>query len=260
MTTEFANYFWDLDNEYIGYKLQDFANIYGAKHTPSVLAVKSIAGYLGSRQRKRKGFDIEVTNESKAQIFAKTGWSEGSVGDVIKFLESMDLCKTISRGGGKNKLPTVRHMITTGHPIEFQSKQRGIIPVLNGKRTQHKGTTEEQNGELPDTPKDIPVVDPQCVYVHESFTSKNKQNKKQIQHTHIKDKSDLEVLVCAEETDRIYLELLLELNEPLHVQALIDESDKNFASLVGSLGGELHEDLDEYSFTPDDVKDVMARW
>ena len=31
MTTEFANYFWDLDNEYIGYKLQDFAKKYGAK-------------------------------------------------------------------------------------------------------------------------------------------------------------------------------------------------------------------------------------
>ena len=47
MTTGFANYFWDLDNEYIGYKLQDFAKEYGAKHTPSLLAVKSISGYLG---------------------------------------------------------------------------------------------------------------------------------------------------------------------------------------------------------------------
>ena len=92
MTTGFANYFWDLDNEYIGYKLQDFTKIYGAKHTPSVVAFKSIAPYLGSRQRKRTGFDLEITNESKAQIHAKAAWSEETT--LIVF-ESSSLTKTL---------------------------------------------------------------------------------------------------------------------------------------------------------------------
>ena len=263
MTTGFANYFWDLDNEYIGYKLQDFTKIYGAKHTPSVLAFKSIAPYLGSRQRKRTGFDLEITNESKAQIHAKAAWSEGTISDVIKFLEWMGLVKTIRRGGGKNRLPTVRHMITTGSPIEFQSEHDGIIYVLNGRPKKHNGIEGNQDGELPDTPKDIPVVDPQCVYVHESFTRRNKQNRKLNEYTHIEDKSDLELLICDEETDKPYRDLLCEINDPLNMQALkdgLDESDKSFALFVESLGDDVLVDLDEYSFTPDDVKDLMTGW
>ncbi len=299
MTTEFANYFWDLDNEYIGYKLQDFAKIYGAKHTPSVLAVKNIPPYLGSRQRKRKGFDLEITNESKAQIHAKTGWSEGTISDVIKFLEWMGLCKTVRRGGGKNKMPTVRHMITTGAPIQFQSKHRGIIPVLNGKRTKHDGIKDDQDGEFPDTPKELPRESTQYVYVHESFTSKNIQTSKEDKKSKHKstrihldaceDKIDyLEELNSLAEENSRYLSLLLELNDPaldedllarLSGPALSDEliaslsgpalSDDVFASLSGDLNldglddafnFDVTDDLGEYSVTPDDVKDLMTRW
>ena len=261
MTYKCADYFGNLDNEYLTYKLQDFSKKYGMKHTPSVVAVKAIASRLAMKQRKRTGFDLEITNESKAQIHAKTGWSEGTISDVIKFLEWMGLVKTIRRGGGKNRLPTVRHMITTGRPMMFESKQDGIIFVLNGRRKKHSGIEDDQNGELPDTPRDIPVVDPQCVYVHESFTRRNKQNRKINEYTHIEDKSDLELLICDEETEKAYRDLLCEINDPLNMQALkdgLDESDKSFALFVESLGDDVLVDLDEYSFTPDDVRDLMT--
>ena len=299
MTTGFANYFWDLDNEYIGYKLQDFTKIYGAKHTPSVLAFKGIAPYLGSRQRKRTGFDLEITNESKAQIHAKAAWSEGTISDVIKFLEWMGLVKTIRRGGGKNRLPTVRHMITTGPPIQFQSKHDGIIDVHNGRPKKYDGIKDDQNGELPDTPRDIPMMHTQCVYVHESFTSRNIQTSKEEEknkHKSIRihldaceDESDcLKELNSLAEEDSGYLSLLLELNDPFIVENLIaslsepalsDEliaslagpaltddllasllDDVNLESLIEASDIDVSDDLDEYSVTPDDVKDLMARW
>jgi hypothetical protein len=284
MTTEFANYFWDLDNEYIGYKLQDFAKIYGAKHTPSVVAFKGIAPYLGSRQRKRKGFDLEITNESKAQIHAKAAWSEGTISDVIKFLEWMGLVKTIRRGGGKNRLPTVRHMITTGPPIQFQSEHDGIIYVHNGRPKKHDGIKDDQDGKLPDTPKELPRESTQYVYVHESFTSKNIQTSKEDEKSKHKstrihldaceDKSDfLRERSSFAEEDSGYISLLLEINgftssheketdpsEPslkdevsasLSVDMGIDELEKtlNFDETV---------DEDEYSMTPADVKDLMT--
>ena len=179
MSYKCAEYFGNLDNEYLGCRLQVFAKKYGAKHTPGVVAVKAIASRLAMKQRKRTGFELEVTNESKRQLAEKTGCSEGSIGDVIKFLEFEGLCKTIRRGGGKNKLPTVRHMITTGLPVELQSKHRGIIPVLNGKRTELEGIKDDQDGELPDTPKELPKEIAHDVYVHESFTSKNIQTSKE---------------------------------------------------------------------------------
>ena len=237
MTTEFANYFWDLDNEYIGYKLQDFAKIYGAKHTPSVLAVKNIPPYLGSRQRKRKGFDLVITNESKAQIHSKTAWSEGTISDVIKFLEWMGLVKTIRRGGGKNKMPTVRHMITTGPPIQFQSKQRGIIDVLNGKRTKHDGIKDDQDGELPDTPKELPREIAHDVYVHESFTSKNIQtSKEEEENRHKSTRSQLDA--CEDKIG--YLEELNSLaGENSHFLSLL--SDPNELALQDALIARLSE-------------------
>lgn len=282
MSYKCAEYFGNLDNEYLGYKLQDFAKKYGAKHTPSVVAVKAIASRLAMKQRKRTGFDIEVTNESKKQIFEKTGWSEGTSGDAIKFLESMGLCKTVRRGGGKNKVPTVRHMITTGRPILFQSKHRGIIPVLNGKRTKHDGIRDDQDGEFPDTPKELPREIAHDVYVHESFTSKKtskkeEKNKHNLITEHLsacddKTKSQREFNSLSED-DPGYISLLLEINgftpsheketehaEPslkdevstsLSVDLDIDELEKtfNFDETVNE---------DEYSMTPADVKNLMT--
>ena len=284
MSYKCAEYFGNLDNEYLGCRLQVFAKKYGAKHTPGVVAVKAIASRLAMKQRKRTGFELEVTNESKRQLAEKTGCSEGSIGDVIKFLEFEGLCKTIRRGGGKNKLPTVRHMITTGLPVEFQSKHRGTIPDLNGKRTKHDGIKDDQDGELPDTPKELPREIAHDVYVHESFTSKNihtskEDEKSKHRSTRIRldaceDKSDfLRERSSFAEEDSGYISLLLEINgftssheketdpsEPslkdevsasLSVDMGIDELEKtlNFDETV---------DEDEYSMTPADVKDLMT--
>ena len=286
MTYKCADYFGNLNNEYLGCKLHDFAKKFGAKHTPSVVAVKAIASRLAMKQRKRVGFDLEVTNESKAQLVDKTGWSEGTISDVIKFLEWMGLVKTIRRGGGKNKMPTVRHMITTGPPIQFQSKQRGIIDVLNGKRTKHDGIKDDQDGEFPDTPKELPREIAHDVYVHESFTSKNIQTSKEDEKSKHKstlihldaceDKSDFfgELSSFAEE-DSGYTSLLLELNDPALNADLMarlsgpDLGDDVLASLSGDFDLEslieasdfdVADDLGEYSVTPDDVKDLMTCW
>jgi hypothetical protein len=210
----------------------------------------------------------------------------------------MGLVKTIRRGGGKNKMPTVRHMITTGPPIQFQSKQRGIIDVLNGKRTKHDGIKDDQDGELPDTPKELPREIAQYVYVHESFTSKNiqtskeeknRQKSKRIESDACEDKIDyFEDLNSLAEENSHYLSLLLELNDPTLDEELMARlsgpalSDELIASLSGpalsddvlaSLSGDLNldaledafnfdvtDDLGEYSVTPDDVKDLMTRW
>jgi hypothetical protein len=238
MSYKCAEYFGNLDNEYLGYKLQDFAKKYGAKHTPSVVAVKAIASRLAMKQRKRTGFDIEVTNESKKQIFEKTGWSEGTSGDSIKFLESMGLCKTVRRGGGKNKMPTVRHMITTGPPILFQSKHRGIIPVLNGKRTKHDGIKDDQDGELPDTPKELPRESTQYVYVHESLTSENKQTSKEEEEENKHKSTRSQLDACEDKID--YLEELNSLaEENTHCLSLL--SDPNELALQDALMASLSE-------------------
>lgn len=282
MTYKCAEYFGNLDNEYLGCRLQVFAKKYGAKHTPGVVAVKAIASRLAMKQRKRIGFELEVTNESKRQLAEKTGCSEGSIGDVIKFLEFEGLCKTVRRGGGKNKVPTVRHMITTGLPIEFQSKHRGIIPVLNGKRTELEGMSDDQDGELPDTPKELPKEIAHEVCVCESVTSyktskEEEKNKHNLITEHLiacedKTKSQREFNSLSED-DPGYISLLLEINgftpsheketepsEPslkdevstsLSVDMGIDELEKtfNFDETVNE---------DEYSMTPADVKNLMT--
>ena len=99
------------------------------------------------------------------------------------------------------------------------------------ERTKHDGIKDDQDGELPDTPKELPRESTQYVYVHESLTSENKQTSKEEEEEEeeeenkhkstrsqldaCEDKIDyLEELNSLAEENSHYLSLLLELNDP----------------------------------------------
>ena len=152
MTTNYANFFYDLDSEYINKKLEDYKLTGIGKHTPSLKAVKSISGYLGHRQRsmaKHRGIAVD---DSIAQVEKATGYSGSTISDVHRFLEWCGLEVRLKQGGGPKKQPTVRRLI----PQIPREHLNGIISNLNEFYRDLDGEIHNLNGAFPDTPRDLP--------------------------------------------------------------------------------------------------------
>ena len=152
MTTNYANFFYDLDADYINLKLADYKLTGIGNHTPSLKAVKSISGYLGHRQRSMAKHGGISVDDSIGQVKKATGYSGSTISDVHRFLEWCGLEVRLKQGGGPKKQPTVRRLITQ-IPREHLN---GIITSLNEFYQDLNGEKHDLNGAFPDTPRELP--------------------------------------------------------------------------------------------------------
>jgi hypothetical protein len=154
MTTETANFYFDMDNQMLKAMLVEYRKSQPpkSKHIPSVRAVKAIAPYLGHRQRSRPKYGGIAVDDSLRQIHEKTGYSVSTISDVIKFLEYFGFIETLRHGGGRNKQPTVRRLITQYPNNELS----GILFNLNDYFLDLHGKKHDLNGVFPETPRELP--------------------------------------------------------------------------------------------------------
>ncbi len=108
MTTELANYFYDLDRSVLVALLEDYAKEKGAKVRPSVRTVKSVAAYLGHRQHYRDVHKAVCVDESRDQIMRAVDIGSSAVANALQFLTWTGYLETLKHGGGRGKKPTVR--------------------------------------------------------------------------------------------------------------------------------------------------------
>jgi hypothetical protein len=152
MTTNYANFFYDLDHDYLQKKLADYKLTGPDKHVPSLRAVKAISGYLGHRQRSMAKHGGVAVDDSIGQVQKATGYSGSTISDVHRFLEWCGLEVRLKQGGGPKKQPTVRRLI----PQIPREHLNGIISNLNEFYRDLDGETHNLNGAFPDTPRDLP--------------------------------------------------------------------------------------------------------
>ena len=151
----------ELPIEYLKLKLKEYSQVVKGHHTPSVRNTKAVLKEIGIRQRTR-GFGEPTANESLKQLHQATGISTSSCSDVLRFAEWAGLCKTVRKGGGPNKLPTVRSLISEGFPAKKSKEQ-------NGEISDHNGEVSDHNGAFPQTPKVIPM---DSNYIFDTYESK----------------------------------------------------------------------------------------
>lgn len=151
----------ELPIEYLKLKLKEYSQVVKGHHTPSVRNTKAVLKEIGIRQRTR-GFGEPTANESLKQLYVATGISTSSCSDVLRFAEWAGLCKTIRKGGGANKVPTVRSLISEGFPAKKSKEQ-------NGEISDHNGEVSDHSGAFPQTPKVIPM---DSNYIFDTYESK----------------------------------------------------------------------------------------
>lgn len=151
----------ELPIEYLKLKLKEYSQVVKGHHTPSVRNTKAVLKEIGIRQRTR-GFGEPTANESLKQLHQATGISASSCSDVLRFAEWAGLCKTVRKGGGPNKVPTVRSLISEGFPVKKSKEQ-------NGEISDHNGEVSDHNGAFPQTPKVIPM---DSNYIFDTYESK----------------------------------------------------------------------------------------
>ncbi len=158
---KYANLVSDMPIEYLELKLKEYSEVVKGHHTPSVKNTKAVLKEIGIRQRSR-GFKMHTADESLKQLYEATGISTSSCSDVLRFAEWAGLCKTVRKGGGPNKLPTVRSLISEGFPAKKSKEQ-------NGEISDHNGEVSDHNGAFPQTPKVIPM---DSNYIFDTYESK----------------------------------------------------------------------------------------
>ena len=152
MTTNYANFFYDLDREYLKEKLAEYKIAVNGKHVPSLKAVRAVSGYMGHRQRPMAKHGGIAVDESLQQQFIATDFAPSTCSDVHRFLEWCGLEVRLKQGGGPKKQPTVRRLITQ-IPREHLN---GIITNLNEFYQDLNGEKHDLDGAFPDTPRELP--------------------------------------------------------------------------------------------------------
>ena len=184
----------DLPIEYLELKLKEYSQGVKGHHTPSVRNTKAVLKEIGIRQRTR-GYGEPTANESLKQLYVATGISTSSCSDVLRFAEWAGLCKTVRRGGGPNKVPTVRSLISEGFPAK-KSKEH------NGEISDHNGEASDHSGAFPQTPKVIPM---DSNYIFDTYESKL-------------NRADAELTSALEESNKIFDQVFREWCENFQIE------------------------------------------
>lgn len=115
-------------------------------HKPTARTVKQIALQLADRQKYSPLHRQDCANTTLQQLSDYCCVKPSSISDALRCLEHLGIVKTIRKGGGINKLATVRNVDLSAFT------QWGIPPFEPNKRKkqkpEHNGEFQEQHGEL----------------------------------------------------------------------------------------------------------------
>ena len=140
-------------------------------HKPTARTVKQIALQLADRQKYSPLHRQDCANTTLEQLALYAAVKPASISDALRCLEFLGIVKTVSKGGGINKKPTVRNVNLTvftqwGIPPFEPNKRKKQKPEHNGELDQHNGEFDEHNGELddqhgkhPQTLKEILIIE-----------------------------------------------------------------------------------------------------
>ena len=144
MTTELANFFYDLNRSVLVALLDEYT-----KRRPAVHTVKSVAAYLGHRQHYRAKHGATCTDESLDQIARAVALGVDAVANALQFLTWAGYLETLKHGGGQGKKPTVRLV------HDSTSTERAIARRVGNELN---ALQPELNALLRGTPRGLPRV------------------------------------------------------------------------------------------------------
>ena len=124
-------------------------------HKPTARTVKQIALQLADRQKYSPLHRQDCANTTLEQLACYCGVKPASISDALRCLEFLGIVKTIRKGGGINKIPTVRNVNLSvftqwGIPPFEPNKESKQKPEHNGEFDEQHGELNEQHGELDD--------------------------------------------------------------------------------------------------------------
>ena len=132
-------------------------------HKPTARTVKGVALQLADRQKYSPLHHQDCVNTTLEQLADYCVLEPSSISDALRCLEYLGIVKTIQKGGGIGKKPTVRYVNLSAFtqwgipPFELnkESKQmpehNGEIGKHNGENSKHIGGTNKQHGQSPQT-------------------------------------------------------------------------------------------------------------
>jgi hypothetical protein len=137
-------------------KLAEYYALY-PKTTPALETAKSLLLNIALRSFATPEFDYTVcANETREQLASHIGvdrtrakfGGKDAVSNALKFLEWAGYMRTLRKGGGKLKRPTVREIIPSALPKRAITRSESEqLNDLNGKEPELDGKSGELNGE-----------------------------------------------------------------------------------------------------------------
>ena len=124
-------------------------------HKPTARTVKQIALQLADRQKYSPLHRQDCANTTLEQLADHCCVKPPSISDALRCLEFLGIVKTIRKGGGINKIPTVRNVNLSvftqwGIPPFEPNKESKQKPEHNGEFDEQHGELNEHNGDLDD--------------------------------------------------------------------------------------------------------------
>ena len=132
-------------------------------HKPTARTIKQIALQLADRQKYSPLHRQDCANTTLEQLADYCCVSPASISDALRCLEFLGIVRTIRKGGGINKLATVRNVNLSvftqwGIPPFEPNKRRkqkpehiGEIVEHIGGKSEHLGGIDDQHGQHPQT-------------------------------------------------------------------------------------------------------------
>lgn len=124
-------------------------------HKPTARTVKQIVLQLADRQKYSPLHRQDCANTTLQQLSDYCCVKPSSISDALRCLEHLGIVKTIRKGGGINKLATVRNVDLSaftqwGAPPFEPNKRKKQKPEHNGEFQEQHGELGEHNGDLDD--------------------------------------------------------------------------------------------------------------
>ena len=140
-------------------KLAEYYALY-PKTTPALETAKTLLLNIALRSFATPEFDYTVcANETLEQLASHCGvdrtrskfGGKDAISNALRFLEWAGYMRTLRKGGGKLKRPTVREIIPSALPKrEVTRSESEQLSDRNGKELELDGKSGEPNGEKPE--------------------------------------------------------------------------------------------------------------
>ena len=160
-------------------------------HIPTARTVKQIALQLADRQKYSPLHRQDCANTTLEQLADYCCVSPASISDALRCLEFLGIVRTIRKGGGINKLATVRNVNLSvftqwGIPPFEPDKRRKQKPEHIGEtdkhiggNSEHIGETDDQQGKHPQTLNELLNENSKSI-----CTTENTNETSTVIHTH----------------------------------------------------------------------------